>query len=286
MSHHTLIVALGTRRYRIERPFGSWPENAGFVTDVAADARGHVFVLLRHDALTQADDPRVIELDQDGRNVNGWGGQDIADSHLFTIDSQGRLLVVDRDMHEVINFNAGGERLGALGKRGVPHAPFNHPSDVAFSAWGDIYVCDGYAASQIHRFASTGELIASWGEMGMGDGQFGEPHALWAFDDGRIVVVDRIQNRVQVFSRDGQHVQSWDGFYRPVGIWGDADGNSFITDQTPNLHMIDAQGTRLGRCRPVLNGAHGIWGMANGDLLLAENSPSRITRLVRIEDQS
>ena len=285
MSGHTLIVALGPRRYRVERPFGAWPENLGFVTDVAADARGHVFVLLRHDALTQADDPRVIELDPDGACLGAWGGQDIADSHLMTIDGQGRVLVVDRDMHEVIIFSASGHRLGALGKSGVPHAPFNHPSDVAVSSWGDIYVSDGYAASQVHRFASSGELIGSWGEQGMGDGQFGEPHALWAFDDGRVVVVDRIQNRVQVFSRDGQHLQSWDGFYRPVGIWGDADGNSFITDQTPNLHMINAQGMRIGRCRPVLNGAHGIWGTANGDLLLAESSPSRITRLVRLEDQ-
>ncbi len=285
MSAHSLVVALGARRYRVERPFGAWPENTGFVTDVAADARGHVFVLLRHDALTQANDPRVIELDQSGGYLGAWGGQDIADSHLMTIDREGRLLVVDRDMHEVILFGAGGRRLGALGKRGAPHAPFNHPSDVTVSAWGDIYVCDGYAASQVHRFAASGELIGSWGEQGMGDGQFGEPHALWAFDDGRIVVVDRIQNRVQVFGRDGQHLQSWDGFYRPVGIWGDADGNSFITDQTPNLHMIDTHGNLVGRCRPVLNGAHGIWGMTNGNLLLAESSPSRITRLVRIEDQ-
>ena len=285
MTAHTLIVALGKRRYRVERPFGSWPQNEGFVTDVAADARGHVFVLLRHDALTQADDPRVIELAPDGRYIDSWGADAIADSHLMTIDGQGRVLVVDRDMHEVIIFSAGGERLGALGTRGAPLAPFNHPSDVAISAWGDIFVCDGYAASQVHRFSASGALIGSWGEMGMGDGQFGEPHALWAFDDGRIVVVDRIQNRVQVFSHEGQHFQSWDGFYRPVGIWGDAEGNSFITDQTPNLHMFDAQGNRLGRCRPVLNGAHGLWGLANGDLFLAESSPSRITQLVRIEDQ-
>jgi peptidylglycine monooxygenase len=66
-----LIVALGDARYLIERPFGSWPQNAGFVTDVTVDARGHVFVMLRHDPLTQAQDPRVIELSPEGEYLGG-----------------------------------------------------------------------------------------------------------------------------------------------------------------------------------------------------------------------
>ncbi len=128
---HELIVALGDRRYRVERPFGSWPKNEGFVTDVAVDGRGHVFVGLRHDPLTQADDPRIIELGPDGAHRGGWGGSLIADTHLMTIAPDGRLFVVDRDMHEVVICTTSGERLGGLGRRGEPLRPFNHPSDVA-----------------------------------------------------------------------------------------------------------------------------------------------------------
>jgi hypothetical protein len=286
MADHTLIVALGPRRYRVERPFGSWPQNAGFVTDVAVDEQGDVLVLLRHDPLVEPNDARVIRLAPDGAFRGSWGGREIADSHLLTVDSQGRVLVVDRDMHEVIVFDAAGQRLSGLGQRGAPLSPFNHPSDVAVAPWGEIFVSDGYAASKVHRFAADGRHILSWGHQGTGDGAFGEPHALWAFGDGRIAVVDRIQHRVKIFDRDGRHMQSWEGFYRPVAIWGDKDGNSFVTDQTPNLHMIDAQGTLIGRCRPVLNGAHGIFGTPSGDLFLAESNPSRISRLVRLADQS
>ena len=286
MADHTLIVALGPRRYRVERPFGAWPENGGFVTDVAVDAHGDVLVLLRHDALVQAPDPRIIRLSADGTFLGSWGGRDIADSHLLTTDAQDRILVVDRDMHEVIVFDRHGQRLSGLGQRGRPLSPFNHPSDVAVAPWGDIYVSDGYAASQVHRFSADGQHIASWGAQGTGDGQFGEPHAIHAFADGRIAVVDRIQQRVQIFDRHGNHQQSWDGFFRPVAIWGDADGNAFVTDQTPNLHMFDASGARIGRCRPVLNGAHGICGTPAGDLFLAESNPSRLTKLVRLADQN
>ena len=73
MAIHELIVELGDRLYRVERPFGSWPLNTGFVTDVAVDPRGHVFVMLRHDPLVHPNDPRVIELAPDGAYLGGLG---------------------------------------------------------------------------------------------------------------------------------------------------------------------------------------------------------------------
>jgi DNA-binding beta-propeller fold protein YncE len=276
---HELTVALGDKRYRVERPFGSWPKNSGFVTDVAVDPRGHVFVLLRHDPLLQPDDPRVIELAPDGSYLNGWGGDAIADAHMLTTDAAGHVIVVDRDMHEVIWFTNAGERIGQLGTRGQPLSPFNHPTDIAISDWGDFYVADGYGAAQVHRFSSDGGHVQSWGVQGSGDGEFVWPHALWTFADGRVAVVDRTWNRVQVFDGEGRHLQTWHDFYQPVAIWGDAAGNAYVTDLVPSLHLITPDGTRIGRCRPMLNGAHGIFGTPDGDLLLAEVSPSRVTRL-------
>jgi peptidylglycine monooxygenase len=201
---------------------------------------------------------------------------------MLTADGQGRILAVDRDMHEVIICSPAGERLGALGRRGVPLAPFNHPTDVHVSAWGEIYVADGYAASQVHRHDAAGTLIASWGSHGARDGQFGWPHAIWTFADGRVVVVDRTLNRVQVFDREGRHAASWGEFYQPVAIWGDDEGCAYVTDMVPSLQKIGPKGERLGRCRPMLNGAHGIFGTPEGDILLAEGNPSRITRLRRL----
>jgi hypothetical protein len=279
LASHELIVELGDRLYRVERPFGSWPRNTGFVTDVAVDPRGHVFVMLRHDPLVHPNDPRVIELAPDGAYLRGWGGDLIADSHMLTADATGRILAVDRDMHEVIICSPAGERLGGLGQRGVPLAPFNHPTDVHVSVWGNIYVSDGYAASRVHRFDAAGTLIATWGSHGSGDGQFGWPHAIWTFADGRVVVVDRTLNRVQVFDREGKHLETWGGFYQPVAIWGDDEGCAYVSDMVPSLQKVGPKGERLGRCRPILNGAHGIFGTPDGDILLAEGNPSRITRL-------
>jgi peptidylglycine monooxygenase len=274
-----LVVGLGDRRYRVERPFGAWPTNQGFVTDVAVDTRGHVFVGLRHDPLTEANDPRIVELDPDGRYIGGWGGDIIADTHLFTIADDGRFFIVDRDMHEIVITTPTGARVGGLGGRGQPLAPFNHPSDVAVGPAGMIFVADGYAAHLVHRFNPSGAYLGAFGGVGRKPGEFMEPHALWAFADGRLAVIDRCNDRIQVFNEEGTLLDIWEDFYRPVAIWGDAAGDCYITDSVPRLHRIGPKGERKGLCRPVLNGAHGIFGTPGGDLFLAEVNPSRLTRL-------
>lgn len=279
MSDHRLVVGLGDRRYRVERPWGDLPHDAGRVSDVTVDSRGHVFVLLRYDPLVDAPGTPVVELDRDGVRVNAWGAELIADSHMLACSDDDRLHIVDRDAHEVIICSAKGERLGGIGQRHRPLAPFNHPTDVAFAPSGDIYVSDGYANSKVHRFNNDGTAIGSWGALGRGRGEFMNPHAIWVLADGRVVVVDRENDRLQVFTAGGDLLHVWGGFKQPLDIWGDAGGNLFVTDLVPSLCMLSHDGKMLGRCRPVLNGAHGVWGDSDGNLFLAEGHPSRITRL-------
>ncbi|MBN8535188.1 MAG: hypothetical protein J0L51_13990 [Rhizobiales bacterium] len=276
---HTLTVALGRQLYRVERPFGTWPANAGKVSDVTVGPDGRVHVLLRHDPLVDPDDPRVIVLDGEGGYLGAYGGAEIADSHSLTAHPDGRIFVVDRDMHEIVIFSAEGKRIGGIGRRGVPHQPFNHPTDIAISPSGEFYVSDGYAGWHVHRFAADGRHLVTWGDFGAGPGQFAEPHGLWCLPDGRVVVIDRSNHRLQVFDKAGNFISEWRGFRRPVAIWGDAEGRLYVTDETPSLTCLAPDGTRIGRARPMLNGAHGIYGLPDGSLLLAEANPSRISRL-------
>lgn len=274
-----LFVSLGETRYRVRRPWGDLAGFGGMVSDVTADDRGHAFVLLRRDPLTGPPGPAVVELDRDGRVVAHWG-EEIADGHMLARAPDGRIFVVDRDAHRVAIFDANGTMLGELGERGRPMSPFNHPSGVAFGLAGELFVCDGYANSRVHRFSAEGALLLSWGERGTEPGRFLSPHGIWVLADGRVAVADRDNHRVQLFSPDGRLLDVWSGFYRPNDIWGDSAGNLYVADQVPSLTRLSGDGTALGRCRPVLNGAHGIWGLAGtGALLLAEGNPSRLTRL-------
>ena len=279
MARQTLRVALGGTAYRVERPWGDIPVGRGLVSDVACDARGHVFVLIRRDTYTDADAPAVVELAPDGNRLSAWGGVEIADGHMLAVAPDGRVFVADRDAHQIVVFDRRGKQIAALGQRHTPNAPFNHPSGVAIAPWGDIYVADGYGASRIHRYAADLSPIAVWGEPGHGPGQFSTPHSLWCTDDGRVLVTDRENDRVQVFSRDGAFVASWTGFGRPMDVFANASG-IYVTDQVPRLTLLEPDGRQIGCCRPVLNGAHGIWIDAAGRIYLAELSPTRMTRLV------
>jgi peptidylglycine monooxygenase len=278
MPAEELIVALGARRYRVERPFGDLP--AGLVSDVSVDAQGHVFVLLRRDPLCSGPSAAVVEVAVDGSCLAEWG-EEIADAHMLTVSPDGRVYVVDRDAHEVVIFDRYGHRVGALGKRHQPGNPFNHPTDIAFLADGGMAVSDGYGNAHVHIFNANGDLLHSFG----GIGAFITPHSIWPVGADRIVVADRENHSVQLFHLDGTLLDVWQGFFRPQAIWGDGDGFLYVTDLVPSLALLTEAGERVGRCRPVLNGAHGVAGHAeSGVLYLAEGNPSRVTRLKPLPD--
>jgi peptidylglycine monooxygenase len=271
-------VVLGERRYIVERPWGRLPDGMqlAFVSDVAVDAAGNVYVVQRVD-------PPVIAFDASGDYRQAWGSGVIADAHGICVTPDDRLWIVDRDAHQILVFDTAGQLVFTLGERHRPRwqRPFNHPTDVAVGPDGDIFVSDGYGNSAVHRFGPDGTWRSSWGAPGTGPGHFSTPHAIWVTDDARVLVADRENNRIQVFSLNGDYLDEWPDHYHPMDIYVAPDGMVYITDQIPRLSLLTPGGVLVGRCRPVLYGAHGIWGDARGNLYLAEASPmNRLTRLV------
>ncbi|WP_144184522.1 NHL repeat-containing protein [Elioraea rosea] len=282
MPRHELIVALGEIHYRVERPWGDVPSGAGVPSDVACAADGTVFCQLRQDPSVGPAGPAVVVLAPDGRRLDAWGGDDVADGHMLSVHPDGRVFVVDRDAHEIIVFDRAGKRLGGLGARHRPGEPFNAPCDVAFGPDGSIYIADGYGASVVHRFTAEGTPLGRWGEPGEGPGQFTTPHGIWVLGDGRVTVADRENNRVQVFDASGRWLADWRDHHKPMSVHGAPGGGLYVTDQVPRLSLVDGTGALLGRCRPVLNGAHGMWAAPDGAILLSEQNPPRLTRLVPV----
>ncbi|WP_339114870.1 peptidase [Thioclava sp. GXIMD2076] len=279
-SSSELRLAIGQQLYRIESPFGALPADTGTVSDVAGAPDGSICLLTRRDPRVSAPADCVHVLDRDGALLRSWGAGRITDAHKIAIDPQSRVWVVDRDAHEVVVFDMQGQELMAIGQRHGPGQPFNHPTDVAFLSDGGFVVTDGYAGAQVHVFGPEGERIRAFGSLGRPPGQFIVPHGVAVLSGDRIVVADRENDRVQIFSREGEVLGVFDVFCRPMDVFVDAQDTIFVTDAIPTLTRINDRGEVLGRGRGSLNGPHGFSEGRSGEILLAETNPSRLSRLI------
>jgi peptidylglycine monooxygenase len=270
------IVLLGARRYLVERHWGRLPADMELVhpSQVACDSAGRVYLYCRQE-------PPLLVFSPTGELKAAWGQGLIADAHGIFIDSQDRVFLVDRDAHQIVVTDTSGEVLMRLGTRNRPAyaAPFNHPTDVALAADGEIYVSDGYGNAHVHRFSADGRHLGTWGGVGSGPGQFSTPHGVWVTADDSVLVGDRENDRVQIFDREGGYESELRGLYHPMDIWGDGAGTVYVSDQVPAIVAYDAQGTIIDRARGALNGGHGIYGDPAGNLYLAEQHPPSLTRL-------
>jgi hypothetical protein len=174
----------------------------------------------------------------DGQLLTSWeGGQFSPRSHGAFMSRGGELYLVDDGLGRVARYSLDGRLLATIGPVGVQSdtgfepgvegsivrggPPYNRPTNLSVAPSGDIYVSDGYGNARVHRFDASGDLIESWGQPGTGPSQFRTPHGLWAHRDGRIFVADRENDRIQIFTPDGQYITEWTDVRRPQDIFVD-----------------------------------------------------------------
>jgi len=226
---------------------------------------------------------RVAEGDENPLRIIQGPDTGLADPHGIFITPDDRIFLTDRDAHQILIYDTDGKQRGSIGERHHARfgAPFNHPTDVAVAANGDIYVSDGYGNAHVHWFSADGTHKKTWGGVGTGPGLFSTPHGIWVTRDNKVLVGDRENNRIQVFSADGAYLSEWGDLYHPMDIWGDADGTIYVTDQAPRIVAFSPRGEIIGRCKVVATWSHGLWGDAAGNLYCSEHN-GQLTKLARL----
>lgn len=275
------------------------------VVGVSTDSLGRVYLFCR------GEHP-VIVYERDGTFVGSWGeGQFTYRVHGIFISPEDQVFLVDYDNHSVRRFTLDGKLLQTIGPAGIPSdsgydglevssithgaGPYNRPTNLATGPSGDLYVSDGYGNSRVHRFSDDGELINSWGEPGTGPGEFNLPHSVWVHTDGRVFVVDRENDRIQIFSPTGEYLTSWLDVQRPTELFIDKNNLVYVSemcwragdqsyrrgpileDAYSRMSIYDIDGNlllRWGDHDPTKPGyfiaAHGLWVDDEGSLYVAE----------------
>jgi len=178
----------------------------------------------------------ILCFDRNGKFVRSWGDKLIGQAHGLRVDRHDTIWVTDIGHHMVFQFSPEGKLLLALGQTGKPgnsNDQFNKPTDIAFGSHDEIYISDGYGNSRVLKFAANGKYLGQWGEPGKGPGQFNLPHSIVIDAQGRVLVGDRENDRVQVFDTDGKLLEVWPGF-APYGMEYDSKGTLFVADGRAN----------------------------------------------------
>ena len=183
----------------------TWPKipaefRIGPGSAVLGDEQGHVWILSRPKIAAaipaaQADParqpaPPVMEFDQAGAYVRGWGGQSgpgyqwPSNEHGMTIDANGFVWIVGNadgksnnpahlpNDNQVLKFTRTGEFVMAIGKSGQQGS---NKTEVLRGAAGlaysprtnEMFVADGYGNSRVIAFdADSGKMTKMWGAYG------------------------------------------------------------------------------------------------------------------------
>jgi len=288
------MTQLGTGNYTYEliRDFFKLPagQTFGLVSRVAVDAQDRVYVFQRKD-------PPVVVFDRDGTYLGAWGSGEVTDPHglkivgdtVYTtdrIDSVAKSFTLDGKVKLALGIpgqhSDTGEVTNWLAQRAA--GPFNHPTEMLAHPNGDIYVTDGYRNARVHRFSADGKLKASWGTPGHGPGQFHLPHSIAVDADANLLVADRANKRIQIFSPDGEFLGQWTGMGGPNDISRGQDGNFYIAEQEDSgnpayVCVRDGQGAVLAKMES--RHVHGVGVDSRGDIYAGLTQDRGVDKFVR-----
>jgi hypothetical protein len=229
--------------------------------------------------------PPVIEFDAAGNVVHAWGGPGEGyewptDEHGLYVDYKGNVWLGGSKTRKgndgiepdgmLLKFSPEGKFLLQIGSRGPSKGSTDTTrlSGVANAAvdpkTNEVFVADGYGNHRVIVFdADTGKFKRQWGaygtpptdeDIGRYDPtqppakQFRIVHCVRIANDGLVYVCDRLNDRVQVFKKDGTFVQEFiyrketkgSGSVGTIAFWPDAGQSMFLLNDPGNfeVHLI------------------------------------------------
>ncbi len=282
-----------------------WPQELpnnwilGSITGVFVDARQHVWITHLPETLTEEElyevqeppmgtccrpAPPILELDAEGKLVQGWGQGPMDDPsdwprnpHGIFVDHNDFVWIGTFRHHRVQKFTRDGKLVMTIGEYDK-NAGSNDTTLLGGPAgiWVDpktneVFIADGYRNRRVIVFeGETGKYLRHWGAYGetpddtekfdpktMVSGalprQFSTVHGLTGSNDGHIYVADRRGNRIQVFDQQGKFIAE-----RVVAPATLSSGSAFVVVLSPDpaqqwLYLAD--GTN-----------HKVWILRRSDL--------------------
>jgi len=260
---------------------------------VAFDSKGHLYVLTRGRKTFH-------EFDPNGTFVRGFGDALFTRSHGLHIDRDGNIWATDVGAHVVVQFSPIGEVLLTLGTKGeagewneaTGSRKLNQPTGVAVAPNGDVFVSQGHTPGtggdpRVLKFDRNGRLITSWGGKGTGPGQFDVAHGVAVDAQGMVWVMDRENQRIQIFDSNGTFVRQTKYSGLPCSVDISSEYIYMVNGYAGQVVQLDLSGKVLAAVGKPGTGlgefgeAHSIAVSPRGELYVADSANSALIKFVK-----
>ena len=154
-----------------------------------------------------------------------------------------RIIIVDTNNHRLVFLSLIDlSFLFSLGKQGSQPGEFNSPSSIAIDHDRHrIIVCDTENRRVQVLSSIDGSFLFMFGSRGNQPGQFNNPEGLCIANQGRIIVANSFNNRLQAFTHEGHHISSFDcGSDRPLAVAFDEHRGLIAFSAGHRVHVIGA----------------------------------------------
>ncbi len=138
---------------------------------------------------------RIVKFDKTGKFLLAWGKRGVGEGefnvpHAIRLDSKNNVYVADRENKRVQVFDANGNFLRQMTGMS-PFGLYTTADDILFLADG--------LANKIYKSTLDWKVLATWGSLGSGAGQFDLPHALTVSAKGEVYITEIKGQRIQKF---------------------------------------------------------------------------------------
>jgi len=206
------------------------------------------------------DHDRILIVDSSNHRVQSWSLSD--QSLLSCIGHHGsrefqlkhpRGIAIDKHLHRIIITDSCNHRLVFLssvdlsflfeiGQQGNRLGECPYPSGIAIDDDRHRIIVSDTSNHRVQVLSLIdGSFLFEFGSQGNQPGQFSHPQAVCMANQGRIIVADAGNNRLQAFTHEGHHISSFDcGREWPSGVSFDEHRGLIAFSADHQVHVIGA----------------------------------------------
>jgi len=258
--HRGLLLVVDCYNHRVQVFSCDDDDGGSFVSKFGEEGKQPGHLRYPYGLAIDHDHDRILIIDRGNHGVQSWSLSE--QSFLSSVGHRGsgylgfynpQGIAIDKHHHRIIIVDSHNHRLVflssidlsflfSIGKRGSQPGEFESPSSIAIDDDRRRIIVTDTDNNRVQVLSSIdGSFLFEFDSHGNQPGQYQVPYGVCIANQGRIIVADYYNNRLQSFTHEGHHISSFDcGSERPYGVAFDEHRGLIAFTAGHRVHVIGA----------------------------------------------